>query len=178
MRVLPKKSLTPEHLRQISLRGLPLSIRGTKRANSFFRLIANLCKDPELKPDPEGIAKALRPPLLKTFPAALLGRLTVIPYYPLSDDMLKMIIRLQLSRIQKRVAENQGVPLSYHESVVELIASRCTELESGGRMVDAILTQTLLPEISREFLNRMLEGQTPSRVEIGVQDANFTYSFQ
>ena len=141
-------------------------------------LIMNLCKDPDLKPDPEGIAKALRQPLLKTFPAALLGRLVVIPYYPLSDDMLKMIIRLQLSRIQKRVAENQGVPLTYEESVVELIASRCTELESGGRMVDAILTQTLLPEISREFLNRMLEGQTPSRVQIGVQDANFTYSFQ
>ena len=141
-------------------------------------LIMNLCKDPDLKPDPEGIAKALRQPLLKTFPAALLGRLVVIPYYPLSDDMLKMIIRLQLSRIQKRVAENQGVPLTYDDSVVELIASRCTELESGGRMVDAILTQTLLPEISREFLNRMLEGQTPSRVQIGVQDANFTYSFQ
>ncbi len=141
-------------------------------------LIMNLCKDPDLKPDPEGIAKALRQPLLKTFPAALLGRLVVIPYYPLSDDMLKMIIRLQLSRIQKRVAENQGVPLTYDDSVVELIAGRCTELESGGRMVDSILTQTLLPEISREFLNRMLEGQTPSRVKIGVQDANFTYSFQ
>ena len=141
-------------------------------------LIMNLCKDPDLKPDPEGIAKALRQPLLKTFPAALLGRLVVIPYYPLSDEMLKMIIRLQLSRIQKRVAENQGVPLTYDESVVELIASRCTELESGGRMVDAILTQTLLPEISHEFLNRMLEGQTPTRVHIGVKDAQFAYTFQ
>jgi type VI secretion system protein VasG len=91
--------------------------------------------------------------------------------------MLKSIIRLQLSRIQKRVLENQGVPLTYDDAVIDLIASRCTELESGGRMVDAILTQTLLPEISREFLNRMLEGQTPARVQIGVKDANFTYTF-
>jgi type VI secretion system protein VasG len=121
--------------------------------------------------------KALRQPMLKVFPAALLGRLVTIPYYPLSDDMLKSIIRLQLSRIQKRVLENQGVPLTYDDAVIDLIASRCTELESGGRMVDAILTQTLLPEISREFLNRMLEGQTPARVQIGVQDASFTYIF-
>jgi type VI secretion system protein VasG len=140
-------------------------------------LILNLCKDPDLKPDPEGIVKALRQPMLKVFPAALLGRLVTIPYYPLSDDMLKSIIRLQLSRIQKRVLENQGVPLTYDDAVIDLIASRCTELESGGRMVDAILTQTLLPEISREFLNRMLEGQTPARVQIGVQDASFTYIF-
>lgn len=140
-------------------------------------LIMKLCKEPDLMPDAEGIAKALRQPLLKTFPAALLGRLVVIPYYPLSDEMLKLIIRLQLSRIQKRVSENQGVPLTYDDGVVNLIASRCTELESGGRMVDAILTQTLLPEISREFLNRMLEGQAPASAQVGVKDSNFTYTF-
>jgi type VI secretion system protein VasG len=141
-------------------------------------LIMNLCKDPDLKPDPEGIAKALRQPLLKAFPAALLGRIVVIPYYPLSDEMLRSIIRLQLSRIQKRVEENHGVPLTYTDDVVSLIASRCTELESGGRMVDAILTQTLLPEISREFLNRMLEGRPVSAVNIAVKDGNFAYEFQ
>src|SRR5580658_10185016 len=139
-------------------------------------LIMNLCKDPELKPDPEGISKALRQPLLKTFPAALLGRMVVIPYYPLSDEMLKSIIRLQLSRVQKRVLANRGVPLTYGDDVVKLIASRCTELESGGRMVDAILTQTLLPEISKEFLNRMLEGSPQVGVKIGVKDAEFTYT--
>src|SRR5438552_2004785 len=119
-------------------------------------LIMNLCKDPDLKPDADGIAKALRQPLLKTFPAALLGRLVVIPYYPLSDEMLKSIIRLQLSRIQKRVSENREITFGYDDAVVDLIASRCTEVESGGRMVDAILTQTLLPEISRELLTRLM----------------------
>jgi type VI secretion system protein VasG len=141
-------------------------------------LIMNMCKDPELKPDPEGISKALRQPLLKTFPAALLGRIVVIPYYPLSDEMLKSIIRLQLSRVQKRVLANRGVPLTYDDDVIKLIASRCTELESGGRMVDAILTQTLLPEISKEFLNRMLDGSPAVGVKIGVKDAEFTYTFE
>jgi type VI secretion system protein VasG len=140
-------------------------------------LIMNLCKDPELMPDPEGVAKALRPALLKVFPAALLGRLVAIPYYPLSDEMLRLIIRLQLSRIQKRVAENHAVPMAYDEEVVNLIASRCTELESGGRMVDAILTQTLLPEVSREFLNRMLDGRPIQTVHVRVADGNFNYVF-
>ncbi len=140
-------------------------------------LIINLCKDPDLKPEPEGIAKALRPQLLKTFPAALLGRLVVVPYYPLSDEMLTSIIRLQLGRIVKRVAETHGVPFTYDDSVVELIASRCTEIESGGRMVDAILTQTLLPEISRAFLNQLLEGKPLTRVHVGVKDGGFAYDF-
>jgi type VI secretion system protein VasG len=146
--------------------------------NVGSELIMNMCKDPELKPDPEGISKALRTPLLKTFPAALLGRIVVIPYYPLSDEMLKSIIRLQLSRVQKRVLANRGVPLTYSDDVITLIASRCTELESGGRMVDAILTQTLLPEISKEFLNRMLDGSPAVGVKIGVKDAEFTYTFE
>jgi type VI secretion system protein VasG len=140
-------------------------------------LILNLCKDPEMTPSPEGIAKALRTPLLKVFPAALLGRLVAIPYYPLSDAMLKSIIRLQLSRIQKRIGENRDITFSYDDSVVDLIASRCTELESGGRMVDAILTQTLLPEISRELLARLMEGGATEKVEITVQDATFQYSY-
>ena len=138
-------------------------------------LIMNLCKDPELKPDPDGIAKALRQPLLKTFPAALLGRLVVVPYFPLSDDMLKSIIRLQLSRIENRLAQAHGVPFTCDDAVIELIAGRCTEVESGGRMVDAILTQTLLPEISRQFLNRMLDGNPATRVHVGVRDGELFY---
>ncbi len=146
-------------------------------SNVGSELIMNLCKDPDLMPEADGIAKALRPALLKTFPAALLGRMTVIPYFPLGDSMLKSIIRLQLTRIEKRLAANHNAVFAYDDAVVDLIASRCTELESGGRMIDAILTQTLLPEISREFLNRMLEGKAPTRVQIGVADANFSYSF-
>ena len=140
-------------------------------------LIMNMCKDPEMMPSPEGVAKALRQPLLKVFPAALLGRLVVIPYYPLSDQMLRSIIRLQLGRIQKRIGESQQIAFSYDDAVVDLIASRCTELESGGRMVDAILTQTLLPEISRELLTRLMEGGTTEKVKIAVKDATFHYSY-
>jgi len=141
-------------------------------------LIMNMCKDPEMMPSPEGVAKALRTPLLKVFPAALLGRLVVIAYYPLSDAMLRSIIRLQLSRIQKRVTENRDITFSYDDSVVDLIASRCTEVESGGRMVDAILTQTLLPEVSRELLTRLMEGTPPQKVAVTVKDGNFAYTYE
>ena len=141
-------------------------------------LIANMCKDPEMMPSPEGVAKALRQPLLKVFPAALLGRLVVIPYFPLSDQMLRSIIRLQLGRIQKRISENREIALSYDDAVVDLIASRCTEVESGGRMVDAILTQTLLPEISRELLTRLMENLPATKVEVRVEDENFVYKYE
>jgi type VI secretion system protein VasG len=141
-------------------------------------LIMNMCKDPEMMPSPEGVAKALRQPLLKVFPAALLGRLVVIPYYPLSDAILRSIIRLQLGRIQKRVSENREITFSYDDAVVDLIASRCTEVESGGRMVDAILTQTLLPEISRELLTRLMEGTPPQKVEVKVKDGTFDYHYE
>ena len=145
--------------------------------NAGTDLIQNLCKDPSLLPDPEGIAKALREPLLKVFPAALLGRLTVIPYYPLTDEMLQAITRLQLGRVQKRVTASHGVPFEYDQAVVDLIVSRCTERESGGRMVDAILTQTLLPTVSGELLTRLMSGKPLARVHVGVKDGDFAYSF-
>ena len=140
-------------------------------------LIMNLCSDPELMPEADGIAKALREPLLKTFPAALLGRITVIPYYPLSDEMLKSIITLQLGRISKRVEEHYRIPLTYDDAVLNLIAERCTELESGGRMIDAILTNSVLPRISREFLTRTLDGGAVERVQISVENGDFRYEF-
>ncbi|MDD1622550.1 MAG: type VI secretion system ATPase TssH [Methylococcaceae bacterium] len=145
--------------------------------NAGTDLITGLCKDPELMPDPEGIAKALREPLLKVFPPALLGRLVVIPYYPLNDEMIGAIARLQLGRIKKRIAESHGVPFSYDDEVVKLIASRCTELESGGRLIDAILTNTVLPKISEEFLMRMMEGKPIERVHVNVTDGEFGYGF-
>jgi type VI secretion system protein VasG len=136
-----------------------------------------LCKDPELMPGPEGIARALREPLLKVFPPALLGRLVVIPYYPLNDAMIGAIARLQLKRIARRIEDNHKVPFSYDEAVVKLIASRCTELESGGRMIDAILTNTMLPRISQELLVRMVEGRAVERVRVDVVDNDFSYRF-
>ena len=140
-------------------------------------LIINLCKDPDLMPEPEGIAKALREPLLKVFPPALLGRLVVIPYYPLSDEMITLITKLQLGRIGKRILENHKIPFSYDDEVIKLIANRCTELESGGRMIDAILTNTMLPSISTEFLTRMMEGESYERVHVSVADGEFVYQF-
>jgi len=145
--------------------------------NAGTELIANLCKDPDLMPEPEGIAKALREPLLKVFPPALLGRLVVIPYYPLSDEMIAAIAKLQLKRIEKRIVENHKVPFTYDDDVIKLIAERCTEVESGGRMIDAILTNTVLPSISSEFLTRMMEGKTVERVHVGVADGEFVYEF-
>ena len=129
-------------------------------------------------PEPEDIAKALREPLLKIFPPALLGRLVVIPYYPLSDDMICAITRLQLGRIKKRIAESHKVPFTFDDEVVKLIASRCTELESGGRMIDAILTNTVLPRISQEFLVKMMAGEPIERVHVSVQDGEFGFSFE
>jgi type VI secretion system protein VasG len=140
-------------------------------------LIMGMCKDPELMPDIDGLAQALRAPLLKVFPPALLGRVVTIPYYPLSDDILARIIRLQLDRIVRRIAENHRANLSYDEAVVDLIAKRCAEVESGARVVDAILTNSVLPAISREFLNRHLGGEAITSVMIGVKDAGFSYIY-
>jgi type VI secretion system protein VasG len=140
-------------------------------------LIMSMTRDPELMPAPEGIGKALREPLLKVFPAALLGRLVVIPYYPLSDAMLANIVRLQLGRIAKRVTEHHRIPFTYDDKAVDLIVSRCTEVESGGRMIDAILTNTVLPAISREFLTRTMGGQSLNGVRLAVADSDFDYQF-
>jgi type VI secretion system protein VasG len=145
--------------------------------NAGTDMIMDLCADPDLMPDPEGMAKALRDPLLKIFPPALLGRLVTIPYYPLSPDMIAKITRLQLGRIKRRVQAAHGVPFTYSDAVVDTIVGRCQELESGGRMIDAIVTNTMLPDISAEFLRRMMTGGVISKVAIDVTDSNFTYAF-
>ena len=145
--------------------------------NAGTDMIANLCKDPDLMPDPEGMAKAIREPLLKIFPPALLGRLVTIPYYPLSDEMLGKIVALQLNRIKKRIEARYKMPFTYDDEVVRLVVSRCTESESGGRMIDAILTNTMLPEISREFLTRTMQAVPITGVKVGVADGEFSYTF-
>ncbi|MBL3528659.1 MAG: type VI secretion system ATPase TssH [gamma proteobacterium endosymbiont of Lamellibrachia anaximandri] len=146
--------------------------------NAGTELITNLCADPELMPEPEGIAKALREPLLKVFPPALLGRLVVIPFYPLSDEVIGLIAKLQLGRIEKRIRENHKIPFSYDDDVIKLITDRCTELESGGRMIDTILTNTVLPTISEELLKRMMEAKPIERVHVGVEGGEFSYGFE
>ncbi len=146
--------------------------------NVGTELIMTLCKDPELRPEPEALARAVRPPLLKIFPPALLGRLVVVPYYPLPDSILGDIVRLQLDRIVRRIAENHKVPFTYDDAAVKLVVSRCTEVESGGRMIDAILTNTILPRISEEYLARTVDGHALGAITLGVSNGDFALEFQ
>ncbi|CDG85976.1 type VI secretion system ATPase TssH [Janthinobacterium agaricidamnosum] len=145
--------------------------------NAGTDTIGALCRDPARIPEPDSMAAALRAPLLQVFPPALLGRVVVVPYYPLSDSMLASIIELQLKRIARRMEQAHKAPFTWSDAVVGLIGSRCTELESGGRMIDAILTNTVLPAISGEFLRRMVAGQTIASVHVDVADSEFVYDF-
>lgn len=138
--------------------------------------IMKVCADPDTRPEAEGLAAALRPELLKSFKPALLGRMSVVPFFPLSDEVIKRIILLQLKRIGDRIRLNHKASFTYDDGLVNTIAGRCKEVESGARNVDHILTGTLLPEISREFLARMAEGQPVARVHITVDGSGkFVY---
>lgn len=142
-------------------------------------LIMEHCGDPENRPSPEDMVAGLRPELERFFPPALLGRLVVCGYYPLADDIMKRIIRLKLDKIVRRVAENQRVQLTYDDQLVEAVASRCEEAASGARAVDNILTNTLLPELSREFLTALAEGRTIRKAKAQVgDDGQFAFHFE
>ena len=147
-------------------------------SNAGSELVMNMCKDPELLPDSESLATALQEPLMKIFPPALLGRLVTIPYYPLSPDMMAKIVRLQLNRIKKRVEANHRIPFIYSDEAVSLIVKRCDNPEAGGRIIDSILTNTVLPKVSLEYLGRMSRGEELKSVTLGAADADFTYSFE
>jgi type VI secretion system protein VasG len=144
-------------------------------SNAATDTMMKLCADPETAPEPEKLVEAIRPELIKLFKPALLGRMVVIPYYPISDKIMREIIKLQLSRIGTRLAENHGSKFSYDDAVVDEIANRCKEVESGARNVDHILTRTLLPEMSTEFLSRMASGEGIARVHVSVDGGNFRY---
>ncbi|GER18571.1 type VI secretion system ATPase TssH [Variovorax boronicumulans] len=140
-------------------------------------LVMQLCEDPTLRPDPEPLAAALREPLLKVFAPALLGRLVVVPYYPLQADALHRIIRLQLDRIAARLQANHGIALAYNDSAVALVARRCTAIESGGRMIDAILTHTILPRLSEEVIGATVSARKLAGVQLGAAGDDFQYEF-
>ena len=146
-------------------------------SNVGSELIMNMCRDPELLPEPEAMATALQEPLMKVFPPALLGRLVTIPYYPLSDDMLARIVRLQLGRIKKRVETNHRIPFGYSDDAVALIVKRCNNAEAGGRIIDSILTNTVLPKISVEYLSRMSRGDALRGIELTTAEGDFAYRF-
>lgn len=148
-------------------------------SNTGTDTIMKLCADPDTMPEPEGLVEALRPELLKVFKPALLGRMVVVPYYPISDTVMREIIKLQLGRIGQRLLENHGATFAYDEEVISEIANRCKEVESGARNVDHILTRTLLPEMSGAFLARMAAGQAVSEVCVSVNERGaFQYQIQ
>ena len=138
-------------------------------------LIMELTKDPELAPEPEKLGEALKPELLKVFPAALLGRIVTIPYYPLSDDDMGQIIRLQLGRITKRMKAEHNAAFTYSDDVVAEIVRRCNDPASGGRMIDNIITNTMLPAISLEVLNRSLTGEEIFEANVTIAEGDFAY---
>ena len=145
--------------------------------NVGTEIIMRMCRDPNSLPDSENLSMAIRKSLLDVFPPALLGRLITIPYYPLSDAVLADIVRLQLGRIEKSIFQNHKIPFTYDAEVVQYIVSRCTEYESGGRMIDALLTNTVLPRISQEILTCIMEGKAIGRAHVGVAAGEFTYTF-
>ncbi|KWN81133.1 type VI secretion system ATPase TssH [Burkholderia ubonensis] len=139
--------------------------------------VMQLCRDPQRLPDAQALADALRAPLLDVFPAALLGRLTVVPYYPLTDALLARIVALQLRRIERRISAHHGIRLHCADPATALIVERCRTIESGGRMVDAILTHTVLPRISQAILRATLDGRALAAIEVSAADGQFVYRF-
>lgn len=146
-------------------------------SNVGTELINGLSRDPHYRQNPEALSAQLRPELLKAFPPALLGRIVTIPYFPLSDEMLGGIVRLQLNRIVARVRDSQSAKLTYDDAVVSYIVSKCNDPDSGGRMIDNIITNTLLPALSREFMKRSLAKQPPREVQVTIKDDGFAYTW-
>jgi type VI secretion system protein VasG len=154
--------------------------------NSLILLTSNVGSDVIMKladggkrrPPPEELERALRSPLLKVFPPAFLGRVIVVPYYPLSDSMIEAITQHHFAKIARRLRANHDAELVIGDGVLELIKARCTEVESGGRMIDAILTNTLLPTLSQGLLNWSLEGKRLTKARIGTSPEGFTYAFE
>jgi type VI secretion system protein VasG len=146
-------------------------------SNAGTDAIHKLCADPETMPDAAGLAEALRPDLLKIFKPAFLGRVTLVPYFPLGDEIMKQIVELQLKRIAKRVAENYKAKFAYEPALVDGIAARCKEVESGARNIDHILTRGLLPEMAGHFLSRMAEGLALKSVDVSM-DASGGFQYR
>jgi type VI secretion system protein VasG len=146
-------------------------------SNACTDALAKLTADPETTPSPEGLVKAIKPELDKIFKPAFLGRLVIVPYFPIRDEAMKQIIRLKLGKIQRRLLESHQTEFTYDDSVVEEVGRRCTEVETGARNVDNILSNTLLPQISQQLLVRMAERQRIDRIHVTIgADGSFVYA--
>jgi type VI secretion system protein VasG len=146
-------------------------------SNAATDAMMKLCADPETMPSPEALAEAIHPELLKSFKPAFLGRITVIPYFPLGDKIMRQIATLKLGKIARRIREHYDIPFTWTEAVLDHIVSRCTEVDSGARNVDKILNGSMLPQLSAEFLAKMADGVpvTSAAVDVG-SDGHFVYS--
>ena len=140
-------------------------------------LIMKLCADKGAIPKPGDLAQMLTPDLQAHFKPAFLGRMKIVPYFPITDNNMKLIIRLKLDRIVKRMRENKGIEFIYEDAIIDAIADRCTEVDSGARNVDHILTNTLLPEMSREMLSMMAKGESIQRIEVDLVGEGFEFKF-
>jgi len=138
-------------------------------------MIMKVCADEETMPDAPALTEMLRPELLKRFKPAFLGRLKVVPFFPITDKNMRLIVKLKLDRIAKRMLENRNVTFKYDEELIESIGSRCTEVDSGARNVDHILTNTLLPEMSKELLSRMATGEQIKEVRVSLIEKGFGF---
>ncbi len=148
-------------------------------SNAGTDTLMKLTADPETMPDADGLALALKPELNKVFKPAFMGRMIVIPYFPVRDEALKKIVLLKVAKIQRRLMESHKIAMVCEDTVIEEVAKRCTEVESGARNVDNILTNTMLPEISRQILSRMAEETLTDQVRVGVDgDGRFTYGWE
>jgi type VI secretion system protein VasG len=146
-------------------------------SNACTDQMTQLCADPSNLPDPEDLVTELKPALNRIFKPAFLGRLVTVPYYPIADEALKRIVGLKLEKIKRRLLEHHRLELIYDDLLIETIASRCTEVESGARNVDNILTNTLMPEASVKLLESMMEGRQLSSIRVGIgEDGSFVYS--
>jgi len=146
-------------------------------SNAATETLMKLTADPETMPNTEGMVKALKPELDKVFKPAFLGRLMIVPYFPVRDEALKQIIRLKLGKIQRRLMETHKVALVYDDVLLNEVAARCTEVESGARNVDNILSNTMLPELSRQILTQLAGGESSNRVNVSVADGALTYAW-
>jgi type VI secretion system protein VasG len=171
--VFDKGSLEDGEGREIDFKNTVILLTSNVGSDRVMRL----CADPGTMPGPGDLAEALRGDLLRTFPAALLGRMNLVPYYPIGDEVMKQIITLQLGRIALRMRENHKAHFTYSDELVASIAGRCKEVESGARNVDHILTRSLLPEMSHEFLTRMAAGESISQVHVSInREGAFQYA--
>ena len=148
-------------------------------SNAGTDLVMQACRGNESLPSVERLNELLKPELNRVFKPAFLGRTTVIPFYPLDDANMRKIVRLKLGKIARRIQANHGARFDYDDALVDAVAARCTEVDSGARNIDNILTGSLLPEVAAEVLTRMSESVGFSRIHAGIDaHGNFAYTLE